>query len=70
MALAGEGAEVVSASDAEVRSITEFPLDLWEYIMDVNVKGTFLCSREAARVMLRQSSGKIINISSFQGFVG
>ncbi len=61
---------VNSAGYAEVRPITEFPLDLWEYIMDVNVKGTFLCSREAAKVMLAQGNGKIINISSLQGFMG
>ena len=61
---------VNSAGYAEVRPITEFPIDLWEYIMDVNVKGTFLCSREAAKVMLNQGHGKIINISSLQGFAG
>jgi len=61
---------VNSAGYAEVRPITQFPLDLWEYIMDVNVKGTFLCSKEAAKMMLRQGSGKIINISSLQGFAG
>jgi NAD(P)-dependent dehydrogenase (short-subunit alcohol dehydrogenase family) len=61
---------VNSAGYAEVRSMTEFPIDLWEYIMDVNVKGTFLCSREVAKVMLIQKQGKIINISSLQGFAG
>ncbi|MFW6181900.1 MAG: SDR family NAD(P)-dependent oxidoreductase [Spirochaetota bacterium] len=58
------------AGYAEVHPIAGFPLDLWEYIMDVNVKGTFLCSREAARVMLEQKKGKIINVSSLQGFAG
>ena len=61
---------VNSAGFTDVRPIAEFPLDLWEYIMDVNVKGTFLCSRETAKIMLRQGRGKIINISSLQGFVG
>ncbi len=61
---------VNSAGFADVKPIAEFPLDLWEYIMDVNVKGTFLCAREAAKVMLKQKSGKIINISSLQGFAG
>jgi 2-deoxy-D-gluconate 3-dehydrogenase len=61
---------VNSAGCAEVRPITEFPLDLWEYIMDVNVKGTFLCSREAAKAMIGQGAGKIINISSLQSFAG
>ncbi len=48
---------VNSAGYAEVRPIAEFLLGLWEYIMDVNVKGTFLCSREAAKVMLEQGNG-------------
>jgi 2-deoxy-D-gluconate 3-dehydrogenase len=59
-----------SAGYADVKPITEFPLDVWENIMDINVKGTFLCCREAAKVMLKQGKGKIINISSLQGFAG
>jgi NAD(P)-dependent dehydrogenase (short-subunit alcohol dehydrogenase family) len=59
-----------SAGYADVQPITEFPVDTWEYIMDVNVKGTFLCSREVVKVMLSQKQGKIINISSLQGFAG
>jgi 2-deoxy-D-gluconate 3-dehydrogenase len=58
------------AGIADVRPITEFPLDVWESIMDINVKGTFLCSREAAKPMIRQGKGKIVNISSLQGFAG
>jgi len=61
---------VNNAGFADVRPITEFPLQLWEYVMDVNAKGTFLCSQEAAKIMLQQGKGKIINISSLQGFVG
>ena len=61
---------VNSAGFADVKPIAEFPLGLWEYIMDVNVKGTFLCAQEAAKVMMKQKSGKIINISSLQGFAG
>jgi 2-dehydro-3-deoxy-D-gluconate 5-dehydrogenase len=61
---------VNSAGYADVRPITEFPLDVWQTIMDINVKGTFLCAREAAKQMLKQGKGKIINISSLQGFAG
>jgi len=61
---------VNSAGYADVQPIAEFPVDTWEYIMDVNVKGTFLCSREVAKLMLSQKQGKIINISSLQGFAG
>ncbi|BER92657.1 SDR family NAD(P)-dependent oxidoreductase [Atrimonas thermophila] len=61
---------VNNAGVADVKPITEFPLEKWEYIMDVNAKGVFLCAQEAAKVMLKQGKGKIINISSLQGFVG
>lgn len=61
---------VNSAGVADVRPIVEFPLEIWETIMDINVKGTFLCSKEAAKQMIKQNCGKIINVSSLQGFAG
>ncbi|MGH7709118.1 MAG: SDR family NAD(P)-dependent oxidoreductase [Vulcanimicrobiaceae bacterium] len=36
----------------------------WDRIMDINFKGTFLCSQAAARHMVKQGSGNIINIAS------
>lgn len=36
----------------------------WDTINNTNLKGTFLCSKEAARMMMRNKSGKIINIAS------
>jgi len=36
----------------------------WDRIIDVNLKGTFLCSQLVAREMVKQGGGKIINISS------
>jgi len=42
----------------------------WDAVLDVNLKGTFLCSKEAIRIMSRQRSGKIINISSIVAFIG
>ncbi len=36
----------------------------WEFVMDINVKGTFLCCRNVGRHMIARRSGKIINISS------
>ena len=61
---------VNNAGIADVQPIADFPTALWEDIMNVNARGTFLCAREAAKVMLRQRKGKIINISSLQGSVG
>ncbi len=42
----------------------------WDRILDVNLKGCFLCSQAAARIMVKQKSGKIINISSIAGKIG
>ena len=58
---------------AAARSISRSqttPLDVWRKILDTNLNGTFLCSREALKIMRPQRSGAIINISSPQGKKG
>ena len=42
----------------------------WQAVIDVNLKGAFLCSRAAAKVMMRQRYGRIVNISSVVGLMG
>jgi 3-oxoacyl-[acyl-carrier protein] reductase len=42
----------------------------WDDVLDTNLKGAFLVSKSAVRPMLRQRSGRIINISSVVGQVG
>lgn len=42
----------------------------FEKVIDVNLKGCFFMSREAARIMMKQRSGKIVNISSVVGVMG
>ena len=44
--------------------IDELPLSAWQTVMDVNLTGVFLCTREAMRIMKRQGGGRIINIGS------
>ena len=44
--------------------------DQWDQVMDVNLKGVFLCCRYAAKMMSEQQYGKIINISSASGQIG
>lgn len=39
----------------------------WDMIIDVNLKGQFLCAQEVGRQMIKQKSGKIINIASIAG---
>ncbi len=46
------------------------PLETWDRVLDVNLRGTFLCCQAAARVMLRKGGGTIINFSSVAGVVG
>ena len=45
----------------------ETTLGSWSSVMDTNVNGMFLCSREAGRVMIGQKRGKIINMASISG---
>lgn len=42
----------------------------WDRVMTINVKGAFLCTRAAIRIMMRQRWGRIINISSVAGIIG
>ncbi|MCK4491932.1 MAG: SDR family NAD(P)-dependent oxidoreductase [Candidatus Altiarchaeales archaeon] len=39
----------------------------WDKVIAVNLKGQFLCAREVGRQMIKQKSGKIINIASVAG---
>ncbi|MBM3898493.1 MAG: 3-oxoacyl-ACP reductase FabG [Thaumarchaeota archaeon] len=43
---------------------------LWYSALDIDLKGTFLCSRAASKIMLKQGSGKIVNVSSIPALVG
>jgi gluconate 5-dehydrogenase len=47
----------------------EIPLKGWQKVMDVNVTGTFLCCREAARRMIPAGGGSIVNVASVGGFI-
>jgi NAD(P)-dependent dehydrogenase (short-subunit alcohol dehydrogenase family) len=48
----------------------ELPLADWERVMGVNVTGSFLCARAAARHMLARGAGRIVNFASIMGFSG
>jgi 3-oxoacyl-[acyl-carrier protein] reductase len=42
----------------------------WDAVLSVNLKSAYLCCKEAARIMMRARSGKIVNISSVIGMTG
>lgn len=48
----------------------DYPLDMWNQALAVNLTGMFLCSQAASRLMLKQAKGVIINICSTYGLVG
>ncbi len=44
--------------------------DDWDKVMNINLKGAFLMTQAAAKVMMKARSGKIVNISSVVGLMG
>lgn len=50
--------------------IDEASEEVWDAVMNVNAKGTFLCCREALKYMSRRQKGRIVTISSVWGMTG
>ncbi|MGD1863941.1 MAG: 3-oxoacyl-[acyl-carrier-protein] reductase [Phormidesmis sp.] len=44
--------------------------EAWQAVIDLNLTGVFLCTRAVSKIMLKQRSGRIINISSVAGLMG
>jgi len=42
----------------------------WDKVIAVNLKGTFICTKIVSRIMLKQRSGKIVNLASIIGIMG
>ncbi|HTZ57438.1 MAG TPA: glucose 1-dehydrogenase [Acidobacteriaceae bacterium] len=55
--------------DRDVRA-HELSLEVWDQVMGVNLRGTFLCSKHAVPYMLKQGGGSIINLGSPTGMIG
>jgi len=51
-------------------TVWDTPSETWNKVIDVNLKGVFLCCKFVVPHMIRQKSGKIINISSLLGLKG
>jgi len=61
---------VNSAGIAVRKPALELATQDWDRVMGVNVTGSFLCARAAARHMLERGAGRIVNIASIMGFSG
>lgn len=55
---------------SHLQDALEFDEGEWDRVMDVNVKGTFLCCRAVGPYMIRQRRGRIVNFSSVRGLQG
>src|SRR5207244_4601726 len=53
-----------------VRPFVEMDIATWDRVIGINLRGTFLCCREAFQIMAAQQEGVIINISSLCGAKG
>lgn len=61
---------VNNAGIAFARTIPDTTLEEWDRLVNVNLKGVFLCSRAVIPIMQQQGGGVIVNVSSEQGLVG
>jgi NAD(P)-dependent dehydrogenase (short-subunit alcohol dehydrogenase family) len=61
---------VNNAGVAAMSPATEISIEEWNRVVSVNLTGTFLCARTAARQMMKRGGGKIVNIASIYGAVG
>jgi 3-oxoacyl-[acyl-carrier protein] reductase len=50
--------------------VDELSPDGWDRVMDVNLRGAFLCAQQALRIMKEQGGGRIVNMGSLAGQVG
>ena len=55
------------SKEAHSGAFEDYPLELWQQALDVNLTGMFLCSQAAVTPMLEQGNGVIINVSSIYG---
>lgn len=61
---------VSNAGVLEIAPVAELTSEAWDRTLDVNLKGSFLVSREAVRRMVPQKSGRIVFISSISASLG
>jgi len=61
---------VNNAGVFEIRPFLQISEDVWDKMIDINLKGTFLCSKMALPFMIKQKSGVIVNMSSMAAKTG
>ncbi len=51
------------------KPVLEMSDEDWDNVMDIDLRGAFICSRAAVKEMIKQGGGKIINVASILGFI-
>lgn len=69
-ALGGIDVLVNNAGIAEIKLFTEIGNDEWQRMLDTNLSSVFYVTRAVAKEMIRQQSGRIVNVGSMWGKVG
>ncbi len=59
-----------NAGAAMVKKAEELTEEDWDFILNIDLKAVFFCAQAVGQQMIRQKSGKIINVSSIMGLVG
>ena len=61
---------VNNAGIARDTLLLRMKLEDWQAVIDLNLTGVFLCTKAVSKIMLRQRSGRIINVTSIVGEIG
>jgi 3-oxoacyl-[acyl-carrier protein] reductase len=61
---------VNNAGIARDTLLLRMKLEDWQAVIDLNLTGVFLCTKAASKIMLKQRSGRVINITSVVGEIG
>lgn len=62
---------LVNCAGTDIKgSIMDLPESTWDFLMNLNLKGVFLCTQAVVGTMVAKQSGRIINISSIAGKTG
>lgn len=61
---------VNNAGLLETSAAVDMKMESWDRVLDTNLRGAFLCAREAFRQMIPKKGGAIVNVSSISGVPG
>ncbi len=62
-------ANQLTVFDGNLHEFEDFPLEVWQANLDVNLTGAFLCCQAVGRQMVKQGGGVVLNIGSVYGVV-